>query len=408
MRKPNQVQVGDIADLNHVTISKKIAPTKIRYLDISSVQEGFIAAPPIPLFFSSAPSRARRVVRKGDTLLSTVRPGRRSIVHLKAPGEDWIASTGFCVLSPKTHLVHPRFLYYSIFDPAFTKYLVSREKGAAYPAVSQADIAEGIVFLLPIREQQAIASILGALDDKIESNRRRRVLCRQLGLVIVEELTDLAPRVPLVYYASSISRGVTPKYYKDQDTMPICVLNQRCIRDGWVSLNSARLMLPRRREKKPAIAEFDDLLVNSTGQGTLGRVGRWSYREPVYVDSHVTVVKSDRQRISPVLLPYLVFSLQSEIEQMAEGSTGQTELSPSNLGSLQVPLLTLEEQKTVVEQLSTLEEMAHHCSIETKILAELRDTLLPELMSGRMRVDEAGRLVAGVLGEEPMEDAQSH
>ena len=71
-------------------------------------------------------------------------------------------------------------------------------------------------------------------------------------------------------------------------------------------------------------------------------------------------------------------------------------------------MLTLEEQKTVVEQLSTLEEMAHHCSIETKILAELRDTLLPELMSGRMRVDEAGRLVAGVLGEEPMEDAQSH
>lgn len=107
----------------------------------------------------------------------------------------------------------------------------------------------------------------------------------------------------------------------------------------------------------------------------------------------MTVVKADPQRISPVLLSYLVFPFQSEIEQLAEGSTGQTELSPSNLGSLQVPLLTFEEQATTVAQLSAFEEIAHHCSIEAETLAGLRDVLLPELMSGRMRVDEAGHLV---------------
>ena len=85
---------------------------------------------------------------------------------------------------------------------------------------------------------------------------------------------------------------------------------------------------------------------------------------------------------------------------MAEGSTGQTELSPSNLGSLKVPFIRFEEQGTVAAQLLALEEMAHHCSIETRILTELRDTLLPELMSGRMRVDEAERLVSEALDEE--------
>ncbi len=278
--------------------------------------------------------------------------------------------------------------------------LLAAATGSTFPNVSRLQLSELPVALPSAAVRTEISGLLGALDDKIDLHDRQRGLCRKLGLAYMSRLTRDAVKVPLKYYAKSISRGVTPKYYKDEDTTPILVLNQRCVRDGWVSLDSARLMLPRVREKKAAIAEFDDLLVNSTGQGTLGRVARWSHQEPVYADSHLTIVKADPQRIYPILLPYLVFPLQSAIEQMAEGSTGQTELSPSNLGSLKVPLIRFEEQDTVAAQLLALEEMAHHCSIETRILTELRDTLLPELMSGRMRVDEAGRLVTEALDKE--------
>lgn len=278
--------------------------------------------------------------------------------------------------------------------------LLAAATGSTFPNVSRLQLSELPVALPSAAVRTEISGLLGALDDKIDLHDRQRGLCRKLGLAYMSRLTRDAVKVPLKYYAKSISRGVTPKYYKDEDTTPILVLNQRCVRDGWVSLDSARLMLPRVREKKAAIAEFDDLLVNSTGQGTLGRVARWSHQEPVYADSHLTIVKADPQRIYPILLPYLVFPLQSAIEQMAEGSTGQTELSPSNLGSLKVPLIRFEEQDTVAAQLLALEEMAHHCSIETRILTELRDTLLPELMSGRMRVDEAGQLVSEALDKE--------
>lgn len=278
--------------------------------------------------------------------------------------------------------------------------LLAAATGSTFPNVSRLQLSELPVALPSAAVRTEISGLLGALDDKIDLHDRQRGLCRKLGLAYMSRLTRDAVKVPLKYYAKSISRGVTPKYYKDEDTTPILVLNQRCVRDGWVSLDSARLMLPRVREKKAAIAEFDDLLVNSTGQGTLGRVARWSHQEPVYADSHLTIVKADPQRIYPILLPYLVFPLQSAIEQMAEGSTGQTELSPSNLGSLKVPLIRFEEQNTVAAQLLALEEMAHHCSIETRILTELRDTLLPELMSGRMRVDEAGQLVSEALDKE--------
>ena len=278
--------------------------------------------------------------------------------------------------------------------------LLAAATGSTFPNVSRLQLSELPVALPSAAVRTEISGLLGALDDKIDLLNHQRTLCRKLGLAYTERLTRDSANVPLEYYTRSISRGVTPKYYKNEEETPIHVLNQRCVRDGWVSLNSARLMLPRRREKKAAMAEFGDLLVNSTGQGTLGRVGRWSHQAPIYADSHMTIVKADPQRIYPILLPYLVFPLQSEIEQMAEGSTGQTELSPSNLGSLKVPFIRFEEQGTVAAQLLALEEMAHHCSIETRILAELRDTLLPELMSGRMRVDEAGRLVSEALDEE--------
>ena len=329
------------------------------------------------------------VAEDGENLRSRKLP----IAYL-ADGRFWVNNHAHVLRANDEN--DTRFLSYMIESLDLSGFIT----GSTQPKLSQAALLSIPLRLPKLAEQRRIAGVLGALDDKIDLLNHQRTLCRKLGLAYTERLTRDSANVPLEYYTRSISRGVTPKYYKNEEETPIHVLNQRCVRDGWVSLNSARLMLPRRREKKAAMAEFGDLLVNSTGQGTLGRVGRWSHQAPIYADSHMTIVKADPQRIYPILLPYLVFPLQSEIEQMAEGSTGQTELSPSNLGSLKVPLIRFEEQGTVAAQLLALEEMAHHCSIETRILTELRDTLLPELMSGRMRVDEAERLVSEALDEE--------
>jgi len=278
--------------------------------------------------------------------------------------------------------------------------LLAAATGSTFPNVSRLQLSELPIALPSAAVRTEISGLLGALDDKIESNLRVRNLCRDLGGNLVADTVRSAPSTQLEHYAASISRGVTPQYYKDEDTSPVLVLNQKCIRDGWVTPELARLMTPRAREKSQAIARLDDLLVNSTGQGTLGRVARWDSDDPIYVDSHVTVVKADPRRIYPVLMPYLVFPLQDEIEHMATGSTGQTELSPSRLAQLNVPLLSLEEQRPLSARLVALEAQAHYCQVQSLKLTELRDALLPELMSGRMRVDKAGCLVSEALDEE--------
>lgn len=83
------------------------------------------------------------------------------------PDPDWVVSTGFSVLQPHPNKVDPRYLYYCVFDKAFTEYLVSREKGAAYPAILPEDIANALIRLPPLSEQQVIAHILGTLDDHV-------------------------------------------------------------------------------------------------------------------------------------------------------------------------------------------------------------------------------------------------
>jgi type I restriction enzyme S subunit len=167
-----EVRLGEVVSINPDYIGSDWPFSHIKYVDISSVGEGAIIAPPQILSLDEAPSRAKRLVREGDTVVSTVRPGRRSMFFAKQPEPDWVVSTGFAVLRPRREYIEPRYLYACVFDKAFTDFLVNCEKGAAYPAVLPEDIANAVIKLPPLPEQRAIAHILGTLDDKIELNRR--------------------------------------------------------------------------------------------------------------------------------------------------------------------------------------------------------------------------------------------
>ncbi len=104
---------------------------------------------PKTMSFAEAPSRAKRLIQEGDTVISTVRPGRRSMFYVKQSDPDWVVSTGFAVLRPYRENIEPRYLYACVFDRRFTEFLVKREKGAAYPAVLPEDIADAVINLPP-------------------------------------------------------------------------------------------------------------------------------------------------------------------------------------------------------------------------------------------------------------------
>lgn len=140
-----------------------------------------------------------------------------------------------------------------------------------------------------------------------------------------------------------ISRGITPKYIDEtnaENTNPYCiVLNQKCIRNYEVNILLARKNdLSIKKVSNDRILRKFDILINSTGTGTLGRVAQYLDDNNLFVtiDAHITVVRPDSLKIDPMFMGYLLKSKQSIIEEMAQGSTGQTELYKDSLINLEL------------------------------------------------------------------------
>ncbi|MBI2528709.1 MAG: restriction endonuclease subunit S [Candidatus Rokubacteria bacterium] len=134
--------LADIAGINVRQISDSSPSASIRYVDISSVSPGRIDSL-AHYAWANAPSRARRLVRHGDTIWSCVRPNRRSYCFIRNPAHDTVVSTGFAVLTPRSGA--GAFLYMSATTDEFVEYLTSHAEGSAYPAVRPDSFARGRV-----------------------------------------------------------------------------------------------------------------------------------------------------------------------------------------------------------------------------------------------------------------------
>jgi len=120
---------------------------------------------------TNAPSRARKIVHKGDVLYATVRPYLLNMCVIeKDIFPEPIASTGFAVLCTPYSVLN-EYLFRVLMSPFFDKYANSLEnsKGVAYPAINDARLMNGIIPLPPLTEQQQIVAKLEALLAEIDT-----------------------------------------------------------------------------------------------------------------------------------------------------------------------------------------------------------------------------------------------
>lgn len=187
---------------------------------------------------------------------------------------------------------------------------------------------------------------------------------------------------------STIRRGISPKYVEDRG---FPVLNQKCIRDQRIQFGDCRYHSTELQSNDERLLRFYDVLVNSTGVGTLGRVAfvKRLLEKNTTVDSHVTIVRTDSREITPEYLAWTMLRYQSVIESAANGSTGQVELNKSFVENLDIviPEETIQKRfssfiEPLVKEIATRER-------EIDLFTELRDWLLPMLMNGQVAVQSA-------------------
>jgi len=182
------VEIEAVASINRRTLSSTTKPDRrFYYLEISSVNKGRVDYPEQTITFKEAPSRARRIVQKGDVLMSMVRPNLQGFAHLRSGREDIVASTGFAVITADG--ADSGFIYQSLYSPKVVAQLAGLLVGSGYPAINSSDV-EKLMIAIPhkIPEQRKIAAILSTWDEALEKldalitakERHKKALMMQL------------------------------------------------------------------------------------------------------------------------------------------------------------------------------------------------------------------------------------
>lgn len=191
-----------VSSINDEALPETTDPEyELLYVDIGSVDATEGIQKKEPIIFENAPSRARRIVRDGDTIVSTVRTYLRAVTPIEQPEQNLVVSTGFAVVRPRG--AAPKFLAYCLRSSYFIETVVSRSVGVSYPATNPTDVSCIEVPLPPIEEQQAIARFLDAKTAQIDTLVAKK---RQL----IDKLKE--KRSALI--AHTVTRGLPPEAAK--------------------------------------------------------------------------------------------------------------------------------------------------------------------------------------------------
>ncbi len=292
-----------------------------------------------------------------------------------------------------------RFVFYFFRHPRTVQSIKNRAITSGVPHINLGILREFMLPLPPLDTQHEIVATLSAYDELMENNRRRMGLLEEAARLLHREwfvrlrfpghehtrttngLPEGWERKPLSELTSFLKRGIAPHYEDDAEGL---VINQKCIRDGRLNMNLAR---HQSREFAPERqVQVGDVLVNSTGEGTLGRIAQARAAiENCTVDTHVTIVRP-KHGIPIHYFGLAVMLWESQFSTMGRGATNQTELSPTTIGDAAIVMTS----KTLLEQFELfakpVSEQISNLTAQNEKLRAARDLLLPRLMSGEIKI----------------------
>ncbi|WP_345962880.1 restriction endonuclease subunit S [Streptomyces sp. BRB040] len=341
------------------------------------------------------PEDARRLskyqLRKGDIIYS--RRGdvtRRALVRAKQEG--WLCGTGCLRVRPGA-AANSLFLSYYLGHPEVRTWIVRHAVGATMPNLNT-QILGGVPVVLPeLDDQRRIAAVLGALDDKIAVNERIAITYEQLLQCRYAEL-GLADE-PDPDTAVSITEIVVfnPKVVKPSTGEPVYV--------DMAALQTSLATIPswtRRAPKSgPKFMNGDTLLARITPCLENGKTGYVDFMEDgeVGLGSTEFIVMRSRPGVPSEISYFLARDSrfrEHAIRSMV-GTSGRQRVSAADAGNYQVNQPDVEALDAFGEEVSAAFAHMKSLQAENRTLAALRDTLLPQLMSGRIRVKDAEKIV---------------
>ena len=372
---------GTIRDLIHNTVEKAgkkfSADSKIRYIDISSVDNGTNTVTGVTEYiFKDAPSRAQQCVRKGDILVSTVRPNLKNIAVNHLDGDDLVASSGFCVLRPKEGCAGLIMAY--ILSDVFTEKMTLVAKGTNYPAIHDSDILN---YKIRLSDDSKVSMIdrLFKQADKSKFDGLKSQFISQFGFP-----QDGAEKYPSATIESLLQETISGEWGTDcsDDSGTKVIRTTNFTNEGVLDLTDVvvRTIDAKKVEKKQL--KKGDIILEKSGGTKDNPVGRLVYfeEEGVFVANNFTQVLRPAEDINSRYLFAALYYLYQTHKPLIKGLGNQT----NGIQNLKVPqYLQLQisvPDRTAQDDFERICRQADKSKFELKQAIEKIDNVMRALM----------------------------
>ncbi len=381
-------RLGEIVATNKKSIGRSYPFSMIKYLDTGSITRNHIESLQ-EYKLSEAPSRAKRLVQEDDIIYSAVRPNQLHYGYISKFPENLVVSTGFIVISCNKNYIEPKFLYYMLTQQAMTDYLhsIADASTSAYPSLKSSDIENLEISLPSLEEQRRIAGILGAIDDKIENNRRINANLELQAQALFDKIffdDKDVERNPLSDYANinptrTIRQGVVARYI-EMANLP----TKGSFPSDWSYKSYGGGC---------KFANGDTIMARITPCLENGKTAYIDFLEDqeVAFGSTEYIVISAKSGYCSALFYFL--ARNKEFVDYAvghmNGSSGRQRVGGVDIANFPMPHISLEDSNKFAEIAMPIMDVIRNNSLENRHLATLRDTLLPKLMNGELKIGDS-------------------
>lgn len=397
------------ASINHRTLPENTdGDTSFDYIDIGSVETGKLAEAPERMTFDGSPSRARRVVSAGDTIISTVRTYLKAVYHFESVHDLIVVSTGFATLSPIPG-THCGYLKWAVISDVFVSEVERQSTGVSYPAINESKLGKLRLPLPPLDEQRAIADYLDRKDAEItrfiDSRRRMIALLEEKKQAIINQAVTkgLDPSVPMkdsgVEWLGEIPAHWEVRRLKDW----LREIDFRSETGEEELLSVSHITGVTRRSEKNVtmfvaqsyigskLCWSGDIVANTMWMwmGAIGTSDMHGIVSPSYA-----VYRPQHSDLVDGAFADSLLRLPAMVDEYTRLSTGihasRLRLYPDSFLNIQIPVPPFHEQVDIAGHLERMivlvAEQSSHMHREIELIQEYRTRLISDVVTGKVKV----------------------
>lgn len=394
---------------------------EMAYIDIGNIDSQGRVHDIVSYRFEAAPSRARRIVRDGDVIISTVRTYLQAIAAVEDPQDNLIVSTGFAVVRPSS-LLDQRFCKYALRANRFLWEVESRSTGVSYPAINASDLGDIAISLPDMGTQRLIAAYLdretARIDALIAAKERMLALLEEKRAALISRIVTrgLDPNAPLkpsgqewlgeipahwevqpIKYLAVVGNGSTPSVdnadYWDDEGYPW--LNSSVVNVSPVEIASRFVTDAALRECHLPKIQPPAVLVGITGQGkTRGMAAVLGIEATI--NQHLAFIKPRTQALCTDYLCHVLGHAYAFLRSDSDGA-GSTKgaITCEQLANMKIPVPPVGEQIEICARIG--QSLAVSMPVRSKIQRSL------DLLTER----RAALITAAVTGQIPLEEMRA-